>query len=353
LKTKSCQIENNKPKRVFIMKRILTAIFVMTMWALLHIQCSNATGPSSDKSSVWKATSTGLPENTTVKAITNVSGTKILYAGTYDGIYKSTNNGDSWTQSNNGLTALDISALAAGKNDLVFAGTWGKGVFKSTNGSATWTSTWKSSQSPHINGVVVAANNNVWAATEHGLYKSVDDGVSWMHMFSYGKIRSVNVHPTDTNIIYIGVRWHGNFRSRDGGATWQEINSGVYSDGQDVASANRFLFHPDDSEKIFMSTGWVDLYYTENGGDSWELTASQLIELSVLGLDIVKNNPQDLWALTEDDGVYFSENGSESWTLSNDGLDGAKVKSLFVTDNSQSTVFVGTLGKGIFRYAEK
>ena len=102
-----------------------------------------------------------------------------------------------------------------------------------------------------------------------------------------------------------------------------------------------------------MSTGWVDLYVTENGGDSWRLVAEQLTELSVLGLDIMKDNPNDIWALTETNGIYFSENGSTSWTALNDGLDGAKAKSLFVTQNSQPTVFVGTLGKGIYRYAEK
>ena len=331
------------------MKRAMTAILALTMIALLHIQCSTGTGPSKE-SSGWKAANSGLPENTTVKAISNIAGANTLFIGTYDGIYESSNNGESWIPLNKGLTALDISALASGGSDMVFAGTWGKGVFKLSNKS--WTSLWSSSQSPHINGLVVASDRSVWAATEHGLFKSVDEGASWMHVFSYGKIRSVNVHPTNTSVIYIGVRWHGNFRSIDAGATWQKINQGVYSDGQDVASANRFLFHPTNPDKMYMSTGWVDLYYTEDGGDSWNLTANQLVELSVLGLDIVKNNPQDIWALTEVDGIYFSENGSESWTPLNEGLSGAKVKSLYVTDNSNPTVFVGTLGKGIYRYAD-
>ena len=334
------------------MKR-MTAILVVTIVALLLFQCSNATGPTSEANNGWSATNSGLPENATVKTITNVSGRNVLYVGTFDGVYKSLDGGAAWTPMNTGLTALDISALAAGADDLVFAGTWGAGVFKSTNGGDSWISVWSSEQSPHINSLVIDEKNVVWAATEHGLFKSVDDGASWMQVFTYGKIRCVSVHPVDANTIYIGVRWHGNFRSRDAGATWQTINKGVYSDGQDVAAANRFIFSPDDPNKMFMSTGWVDLYYTENGGDDWRQTGSQLSELSVLGLDIMKNNPDQLWALTEMNGVYFSNNGSESWTAKNSGLGDAEVKSLYVMDNNKATVFVGTLGKGIYRYAGK
>ena len=55
-----------------------------------------------------------------------------FFAGTFrHGIFLSTDSGDSWIEVNNGLTSLDIRALALNETT-VFAGTL-KGVFVSTN----------------------------------------------------------------------------------------------------------------------------------------------------------------------------------------------------------------------------
>lgn len=48
-----------------------------------------------------------------------------IFACTYDGVFRSTDNGDSWTQINNGLTAAHIEALAINSSDDVFAGSYG------------------------------------------------------------------------------------------------------------------------------------------------------------------------------------------------------------------------------------
>ncbi len=56
-----------------------------------------------------------------------VNGTD-LFAGTYGGVLRSTNNGTSWTTVNWGLSNLDVHCLAASGANL-FAGTYGGGVF--------------------------------------------------------------------------------------------------------------------------------------------------------------------------------------------------------------------------------
>ena len=66
-----------------------------------------------------------------------VSGTN-LFAGTYGGVFLSTNNGTSWTQVNTGLTNTNVRSLAVSGTNL-FAGTEGGGVFLSTNNGTSWT----------------------------------------------------------------------------------------------------------------------------------------------------------------------------------------------------------------------
>ena len=63
---------------------------------------------------------------------------RTIYAGSEGrGAYKSTDEGDSWTQVNEGLTKPYISSLAAVRRS-VCAGTEGGGMFRSDDGGATW-----------------------------------------------------------------------------------------------------------------------------------------------------------------------------------------------------------------------
>ena len=65
-----------------------------------------------------------------------VKGTN-LFAGTAGGVFRSTNNGTSWTAVNTGLTYTSVDALAVSGTNL-FAGTE-NGVFLSTNNGTSWT----------------------------------------------------------------------------------------------------------------------------------------------------------------------------------------------------------------------
>jgi ligand-binding sensor domain-containing protein len=53
-----------------------------------------------------------------------------IFAGTVGGVFRSVNNGDSWTQVNTGLISTIVLTLAINSNGYIFAGTWG-GVFRS------------------------------------------------------------------------------------------------------------------------------------------------------------------------------------------------------------------------------
>jgi hypothetical protein len=72
--------------------------------------------------------STGGPQGgDTLAMVSNANG--YIFAGTLGGgVFRSTNNGETWTPANNGLTATDIRALATNSAGDVFAGTFG-GVF--------------------------------------------------------------------------------------------------------------------------------------------------------------------------------------------------------------------------------
>ncbi len=53
-----------------------------------------------------------------------------IFAGTDGGVYRSNDNGDTWSQINSGLTNTSVQALAINSNGDIFAGTDGGGVFR-------------------------------------------------------------------------------------------------------------------------------------------------------------------------------------------------------------------------------
>ena len=64
--------------------------------------------------------------------------------GVETGVYRSTDNGDSWTLANTGLTSTDIAGLGVNHNGHIFAATRsimgeGGGMFRSTDDGDSWT----------------------------------------------------------------------------------------------------------------------------------------------------------------------------------------------------------------------
>lgn len=114
----------------------------------------NALAISPDGSTVYAGVQGGIYKSTdegnswerilgdTVKALAiNPQTPSTIYAGTeYNGVYRSEDGGDTWEQINEGLTNLEVTALAINPitSTTVYAGTNGGGVYRSTDGGYNW-----------------------------------------------------------------------------------------------------------------------------------------------------------------------------------------------------------------------
>ncbi|MES2395468.1 MAG: T9SS type A sorting domain-containing protein, partial [Bacteroidota bacterium] len=90
---------------------------------------------SNDDGNTWTQVNNGLT-NTNVSTLTT-SGTRV-YAGTFGGVFSSIDNGTNWTAKNTGLTDLDVMTITM-YEEKVFAGTDGGGIFYSSDTGNTWT----------------------------------------------------------------------------------------------------------------------------------------------------------------------------------------------------------------------
>ena len=114
----------------------------------------------------------------TVAALTTF-GTR-LYASTYGGgVFRSEDSGDSWTTVNDGLTDWTVSALLAVSEDIVFVGTTDGGIFRTTDGGDSWTeaNTWTDEYIRSVSWQLL--EDTIYAGIGHRLVYSVDDGESW------------------------------------------------------------------------------------------------------------------------------------------------------------------------------
>jgi hypothetical protein len=177
------------------------------------------------------------------------AGTGTVYVGAASGgLWKSTNNGTSWTTTTDNLASIGVSDIAidpsnpnimyisSGDFDGAATGfTQGDsksvGVLKSTDGGNTWNTTgltWTTSQQRFISKLLINPLNTVevFAFTSVGIYRTRDSGANWTLVLG-GYFKDGEYKPGDTTTIY----------SCSGTSVYRSTNSGQTFAGTTFAGA--------------------------------------------------------------------------------------------------------------------
>lgn len=229
--------------------------------------------------------------------------------------------------------------------DIIYIGTAGGGMWKSGNGGlfGSWTNISDNLPVTSFSGIAVAPDGNtIYALTGDGngtsgaahngigVVKSFDGGNNW---FLTGLTSTtsqnnlgykIKLHPTNSNIVFAATN-HGLMRTLDAGITWDTIS------GDNVVTD--FEFKPNDNNM---------LYYTIRSDNSVYILNLTTLAVTSTALPIFVNsdrieigvtpaNPEVVYALAGPNifsggvwsynGLYYSNNAALSFSRKNSNLD--------------------------------
>ncbi len=284
-------------------------------------------------------TPTALVEQTSVRAISihpdNTD--SLLVVG--DGAWRTEDAGATVEESNQGLVASSISALATVPfgGDL-FAGTVNQCLFRRSGDE--WSASSSGLDCPTIISDVAVDPTDplrVFVAAGGKLYLSQNGGSTFgVHGLEALSPFRILINPQDTSQIYAACSMNGIFQSMNGGASWLDIS----------ATLPPLVMDADICEAV-PSTLYVGindgahLYKSEDSGQTWTAAGSGL-PFIVTKVAVSPINPDHVVVLSKDAGIFWTLDGGESWQLASNGPATLEVRAIRFEPGSGSRIYMAT-----------
>lgn len=167
----------------------------------------------------------------------------LVYAGAYEGFFKSVDGGVTWRKIDikNYAEVSDV-LISPNQNNTLLVAT-NEGIFKSIDYGETWTLKTSPIQIVESQAFAMDINNpsTIFVATMgKGVIKTIDGGETWetdSQSLPTSLVSTISFDSTYSK-LYAGHWFNGVYMSDDGGLTWQEINDGLPTNSPSVLTQN-------------------------------------------------------------------------------------------------------------------
>ncbi|MFI5251924.1 MAG: choice-of-anchor D domain-containing protein [Bacteroidota bacterium] len=322
----------------------------------------------------------------------------VLYCGSDGGVYKSMNDGSSWSDLNRTISTLQFQSADYDPTNLqrFYGGTQDNNKEYTTNGGTDWRQDETGDggytvvdpvntnfvYGQYVGGTLHRSNNHGIAYTEispsastGGLFynpyemapgdhntivfgradvwkttsaQTATQTTGWTQIATTGTINgnvsAIAISSTNTNMIYVGTDNGRILATPSNGAYWQSFLLSVYVSDLVVDPAN-------DAVCYATLTGFnasKHVYKTTNSGSSWFSITGNLPNIPVNSIVLLTNGTRTLFVGT-DLGVYKSSDEGATWESFNNGLPAVEVFDLKYK-SSNYLLLAATHGRGCFTF---
>jgi photosystem II stability/assembly factor-like uncharacterized protein len=232
-----------------------------------------------------------LIETTAFSVSENSMGT--IFCGSTDGLYKSDNNGTTWS-----ITYEYPLKMAINSSDVMYIEEYNKGLCRSSDLGATWEEiNYNLSKDIVINDIQTAVDGTVLISVkDNGMYKL--NGTEWVSQgFNYANVNSI--HAGKNGLLYCSL---GDkiYKKTTAVSYWTEIKSTQGRITSFSSNSNKLIAGYTDNLLIFESIDW---------GSTWT-TNGQKIYPTVLSILTVNNYV----FVGTDSGVFKSADYGVTWS---------------------------------------
>lgn len=237
-------------------------------------------------------------------------GNVVILAGSYgNGLFRSSDQGRTWTRVTNGMTAPAARTITPDplRSDALLCGTEPARLFRSTDEGLTWV---------ELEGI-----------------RAIPSHVDWYLPYSprAGAVRNVYAPPASQGQLLAAVEVGGILQTVDGGATWSIAPVGPNDDIHQISG------HPTEPGLLWCSLGYAALRSrvrdrgaprlggvgrSRDGGESWDVlhtdyTRSAIVPPARLELVLAGPAPE----VGRRGRIEISTDGGESWEPAGEGIE--------------------------------
>ncbi|MGB5846869.1 MAG: T9SS type A sorting domain-containing protein, partial [Ignavibacteriaceae bacterium] len=285
----------------------------------------------------------------------DIDNSGVIYANVFyrgQGIYRSQDQGANWEQLNIGLNDQLTTAVAVDFQGNIYVGTSEGGVFQKATGQPSFTQINLHQAMSNVLSIYVAQDNSLYICSELGglfkrnvlslEWKQLNSGLPMEHAIPLG-------FDSDDN-FYMGNFYSGFYRSTDTGNSWFPI-------APYLGGSHLFTFLANDNQ-LFLGTtieiAFVGvLFRSTDQGENWDLFQEGIPSIDpnwpyiqvVLGMDVNSNG--DLFAALNTSGIYRRLVTDDRWYFVNSDIPDTNVFSVCV--NSNDIVFAGYINGFIYK----
>jgi len=300
------------------------------------------------------------------------------------GVWKSSNGGQTWNAVFEKQPVASIGAIAIDPTDekIVWVGTgetnprndvsYGDGIYKTTDGGDTWTNVGLK-PTKYISRIVVDPRNHNHVAVaalgdvfndspDRGIYVTQDGGKTWKQTLLAGPESGASdlaMSAQDPNVLYTGI-WQfqrrpwtftsggdadGLYKSTDGGMTWTKLTGHGLPAG--ITGRIGLAVAPSDGRRVYALIESKDgiLWRSDDGGANWTMQSKNTLVdqrpfyFSHIAVD--PKNPDRVYGVSE--ALSVSKDGGKTFKEIADGVH-VDYHAIWIAPNDPARIIVGEDG---------